>query len=274
MLEREARKLRALQEELARSRSLEMLRTKGEMVLAYMHTVEPGQTLLKVEGADFTIALDPSLTPVENAQAFFREYRKAQSAQEGLPEKVAEAQAGVDFWDGLITSLELAASYDDIRAVQEEMRAARKGPAPQEQPKQQKGKSKGRKSAQEKLPQPLRLRTSHGAHLLVGRTAGQNDTATFRLAAPDDLWLHVRGAPGSHVILRVEGGYSEADVEEAAGIAAAYSKLRNEGYVDVLVTERRNVRKVPGAPPGTATYKNERVLRVRPTSPVPLKHEM
>jgi predicted ribosome quality control (RQC) complex YloA/Tae2 family protein len=281
LLAREERRLRALQEELARSRSLEMLRTKGEMVLAYMHTVEPGQTALRVqgslqgEGEDFTIALDPALTPVENAQAYFREYRKAQSAQAGLPEKVSEAQSAVDFWDGLVTSLELAASYDDIRAVQEEMRAARRPPTlDQPQPKPGKGGSRDRsKNRQEKLPQPLRLRTHRGAHLLVGRTAGQNDTATFRLASPEDLWLHVRGAPGSHVILRVEGGYTEDDVEEAAQIAAGYSKLRTEQYVDVLVTERRNVRKVAGAPPGTATYKNERVLRVRPILPGAIEKE-
>ena len=65
----------------------------------------------------------------------------------------------------------------------------------------------------------------------------------------------------------MEGGYSEDDIKEAAQIAAGYSKLRNEGYADVIITERRNVRKVAGAPPGTATYKNERVLRVRPIAP-------
>ena len=262
MLGREERKLRALQDELTRSQSLEKLRLKGEMILAYMHTLEPGQTTLKIEDEGLTIALDPALTPVENAQALFREYRKAQSAQEGLPEKIAGAQASVDYWDGLITSLDLAATYDDIRAVQEELRSTRKSFSPTIEQKPTGNKQKAARN--KKLPQPLSLRTRHGAHLLVGRTAGQNDTATFRLASPDDLWLHVRGAPGSHVILRAEGGYTESDLEEAAALAAAYSKLRNEGYVDVIVTEKRNVRKVAGGPPGAVTYKGERVVRVKP----------
>jgi predicted ribosome quality control (RQC) complex YloA/Tae2 family protein len=267
MLVREARRLRALREELARSRAAEMLKVKGEMILAYMHTLEPGQRILEIADEALKIELDPALTPVENAQAYFREYRKAQSAQQGLPERLTDAQATFDFWDGLLTSLDLAQSYEDIRAVQAEMQAARKSfatPLPQPESAPAKTKPKVRKGSQDKTPQPLRMRTHRGAHLLVGRTAGQNDTATFRLAASDDIWLHARGAPGSHVILRAAGGYTEEDVEEAARIAAGYSKLRNEQYVDVIVTERRNVRRVAGAPPGTATFKNERVLRVTP----------
>jgi predicted ribosome quality control (RQC) complex YloA/Tae2 family protein len=271
MLARERRKLRALEEEMERSRALETLRTKGEMILAYMHTLEPGQTVLEVEGVDFKIALDPALTPVENSQAYFREYRKAQSAQAGLPERIEAARADVDFWDGLLTSLELASGYDEIRAVAGEIAAARTQNAlAPEKETQRKGKKPGKGDRGAKIPQPLRLRTKLGAHLLVGRTASQNDTATFRLASPEDLWLHARGVPGAHVILRAESGYTEADLEEAASIAAAYSKLRNEQYVDVIVTERRHVRRIPNGPPGAATFRNERVVRVQPAVPTTL----
>jgi predicted ribosome quality control (RQC) complex YloA/Tae2 family protein len=100
--------------------------------------------------------------------------------------------------------------------------------------------------------------------MLLGRTAGQNDTATFRLASPDDLWFHVRTGPGSHVILRAAPDLTQEDIEEAARLAAGYSKLREDPKVDVVFTERRYVRRIPNGPPGQATYRNERAIRVTP----------
>jgi len=264
---REDRKLRALREEWERAQALEQLRHKGEMLLGYLHMVAPGQRQLTIPEEGLVIDLDPSLSPADNAQAIFKEYRKARSAHEGLPERIAEAEMRVGFADELLTSLDLASTYDEIRAVQAELQLARK---PSSQPaaagtdgKQNKPKGKNRKS-QEKIPQPLRLRTRYGAHLLVGRTATQSDTATFRLASPEDLWFHARGVPGGHVILRTEPGVTPNDIEEAASIAAAYSKSRTEAQVDVIYTEKRYVRRVPNAPPGFVTFKNERVVRVAP----------
>jgi predicted ribosome quality control (RQC) complex YloA/Tae2 family protein len=170
------------------------------------------------------------------------------------------------YLDELQTSLDLAATHDEIRAVQAELRGVRSpGGAAPEVASKPKG-SKGRKP-QEKLPQPLRARTRFGASVLIGRTAGQNDVATFRLADPEDLWLHARGVPGSHVILRTGQGFTEADLREAASYAAAYSKARTEAQVDVIYTERKHVRKVPNAPPGFVTFRNERVVRVPPLRP-------
>ena len=263
---RDERRLSALREQLARAASSDILRRKGEFLLGYMHTLKPGQQTLVLQEEGLTIDLDPSLTPVENAQALFREYHKARSAQEGLPALVAGAEMRVAFLDELATSLDLATAHDDIRAVQAEVRLANHPiePGLPNERDQQRPKGTARKG-QEKVPQPLRTQTTRGAQLLIGRTARQNDTATFRLAAPDDLWFHARGAPGSHVILRTSTTpISEEDIEEAASYAAAYSKLRQEAAVDVIYTEKRFVRKVANAPPGFVTYKNERVIRVAP----------
>ncbi len=268
---RDERKLSSLRDELQRSQALEEIRRRGEAILSYMHTLMPGEHRLVVPEEKLTIELDPGLSPVENAQALFREYRKAQSAQAGLPEKVAEAEMRVEYLDELITSLDLASNYDEIRAVQGEVRLAKTPttattgrPAIVEKGGKQRG-SKGKvRKAQEKRPQPLRLQTQQGAQLLVGRTASQNDVATFRLAAPQDLWFHARGVPGSHVILRVGQGITPKDVEEAASVAAAHSRARNEAQVDVLYTEKKYVRKVPNSPPGFVTYKQEQVIRVAP----------
>jgi predicted ribosome quality control (RQC) complex YloA/Tae2 family protein len=114
----------------------------------------------------------------------------------------------------------------------------------------------------------LRVTSSDGIPILVGRSARQNDAITFGQARPGDLWLHARNVPGAHVIVRGEGrSVPERTVAEAARLAAQHSKARHDTAVDVIVTERRHVRRIPGAPPGLVTVSGERVLRVRPASP-------
>ncbi len=103
-LGREGRKLAALREQLRELEALEELRHKGEMVLSYMHTLQPGQHRLELPEEGVAIELDPGLTPVENAQAIFREYRKAKAAHEGVPALVEAAELSVEYWDGLLTS--------------------------------------------------------------------------------------------------------------------------------------------------------------------------
>ncbi len=175
-----------------------------------------------------------------------------------------EAELRVAYLDDLATSLDLASSYDEIKAVHTEVKQAGKPPLPPQEAAA-KPKSKGKiRPGQVKLPQPLRLQTQNGVQMLLGRTAGQNDTATFRLATPDDIWFHARGAPGAHVILRAASGLSDEDIEEAARLAAGYSKKREDAQVDVIYTEKKHVRKIPNSPPGQVNYKNERVIRVAP----------
>ena len=111
----------------------------------------------------------------------------------------------------------------------------------------------------------LRLRTTEGLELLVGRSAGQNQAVTFGLGRPDDIWLHARGCPGAHVILRSAGEDPSArSVEEAASVAAYYSASRASTKVTVDWTRRKLVRRL-GAP-GLVSYSGETTLSVRPMS--------
>jgi predicted ribosome quality control (RQC) complex YloA/Tae2 family protein len=107
-----------------------------------------------------------------------------------------------------------------------------------------------------------------GWHVLAGRTDAANDRLSLRLARPDDLWFHMRGMPGSHVLLRVPPGAApdRATLELAAGLAAYHSKARTAGTVAVSCTEARHVSKPRGAKPGTVTIRKERTLKVRPPS--------
>jgi predicted ribosome quality control (RQC) complex YloA/Tae2 family protein len=110
-----------------------------------------------------------------------------------------------------------------------------------------------------------------GWEVLAGRTDRDNDRLSLRLARPDDWWFHVRGQPGSHVLLRVPAG-REPDrsvLEQAAAVAAWHSRLREGRQVPVSATRARHVTKPRGAPPGTVAIRRERVFKVRPGLPRP-----
>ena len=104
----------------------------------------------------------------------------------------------------------------------------------------------------------------------MGKNAKQNDALTFRYAQKHDLWMHARGTPGSHTVLRLPGRHSQPSprvLERAASIAAYYSKAQGSALVPVMVTERKYVRKAKGAPPGAVVVEREEVLLVEPKLP-------
>ncbi|MCS6938778.1 MAG: NFACT family protein [Roseiflexus sp.] len=255
--ERLERQRSALQAELQRAADLDRLRWEGEMIFAFLHALTPGQDHLEVEGR--TITLDPRKSPVECAQERFRAYDKAKSALAGLPERLRAVELRLAGLDETLALLDLAERFEEIEAIAREAEAeGYLGPAPAE---------RARKRPARPMP-PLRVESSDGFTIYVGRTAQQNEQVTFRLGAPDDLWLHVRGAPGAHVIIKTGGrDVPDRTIEEAAALAAYYSSLRSSVSVDVEIARRRHVRKVRGGPAGLVTYQAERAVRVAPRSP-------
>jgi predicted ribosome quality control (RQC) complex YloA/Tae2 family protein len=119
------------------------------------------------------------------------------------------------------------------------------------------------------VPRLLAYELPGGWQVLAGRTDADNDQLSLKLAAPDDLWFHVRGMPGSHVILRARPGEQpdRETVRRAAAIAAYHSKARSGGSVAVSCTEARHVSKPRGAKPGTVTIRHERIIKVHPGLP-------
>lgn len=118
-------------------------------------------------------------------------------------------------------------------------------------------------------PQCWKYDLPGGYEVLAGKTDADNDVLSLQLAAAGDLWFHVRGLPGSHVILRhPEGEKPDANaIRQAASIAAWHSKARNAGNVPVCYTESRHIGKPRGAKPGSVTVKREKTVRVRPALP-------
>ena len=256
--ERVRRKREALERAMVSQAQVEELRRQGEMILAYAHRVEPGQREMAVlVGADeppLLIELDPTLSPVENAQRYFGRYKKAKSAAGEIPALLQRAELEMRYLDQLETDLDLAANRPEIREVEASLAEA--GYIREKRGRRKVGRS-----------QPLAVNSQDGLLILVGKNSRQNEEVTFRRAAPHDLWLHVRGAPGAHVIVKTGGReVPEATLRQAAQLAAYYSQARGSTRVDVAYTERRYVRPIKGAGPGLVTYAQEKTIRVVPGS--------
>lgn len=252
----------ALAGELEHARGLERLRWEGEMIFAYLHTIAPRQAELRFEdeqGQTHAIQLDPQRSAVEAAQSRFRAYDKAKSAVEGVPERLRATELKLAGIDDTLAFLAVAEGFEAIETIAIE--AAEQGYLPNRQPA---GK---RRSARPKAL-PLRLESSDGLLIYVGRSAGQNDMVTFKIGAPDDLWLHARGLPGAHVIIKSAGrAVPEQTIAEAAGLAAYFCQAREEHAVEIDYARRSVVRRIRGAPPGLVSYQAEGTLRAQPQPP-------
>ncbi len=253
------RRHEALERSWHQSAEADRWRRSGEWILAYAHTIEPGQAELvadTLDGEVLIIPLEPDLPAVANAQVYFDRYRKAQRAAEGVPARMEEVSLALRDLEQLATDLDLAASrpeIDEVRAALMESGYIK--------PKKGKAVKPGRS-------QPLSLTSPDGFPILVGRNSRQNDTVTFRQAKAEDWWFHARGVPGSHVIVRSGGDSLPPDtIRQAAELAAYFSKSRDEADVQVDYTRRRYVRRIRGAAPGLVTYTREQGIRVSPRGP-------
>lgn len=251
------KKLESLQSSLRDDADLEHLRHSGELLLAYQYTLSPGQTILRaqyeVDGPELEIAIDPALTPLENAQRYFEKYEKAKRARAGVPKLVEATRQELDFLNQLEIDLDLASNWPEIGEVQDALQAN--------------GYWRGTKTARPggEKSAPLKVSAGEGFVVWVGRNSRQNDAVTFDRGGPEDLWLHARGVPGAHVIIK-SGGAPVPDhvIERAAAIAAYYSRARTETRALVDVTRRKYVRKIKGGRPGMVTYRNETTVEVVP----------
>jgi len=256
------RRLSALEHQLASGQSeRDPLRRAGEQILAHHLDLAPGSTELAVDGERFE--LDPRQTPVENAQAYFARYRKAREAEERVPMLLEEAGQHAEHLAELHTLVEVADQMEAIRALRREVGAAT-GSIARADTTQAPKSARAAKQSSRSAPH-RRVSLGDGWEALLGTSAAGNAHVTFDLAQPEDVWLHARGVPGAHVIVRTNGSSPpEGIVERAAQLAAWHSASREAGAVEVDVAQRRYVRKIPNAPPGLVRYSNERTLRVAP----------
>jgi len=257
-------KLRARLDSLERSLTdeseREILRQSGELILAYQYTLSKGQTELRAqydpEQSELVIQLDPALTPLENAQAYFAHYDKAKRALEGVPGLIAQTRNELAYLEQLETDLEFAMSWPEIDEVQVALQS--KGHWRGKATKRIRG---GGQSA------PLKVVTKDNFVIWIGRNSRQNEQVTFGKGGGQDLWLHARGVPGAHVVVKFDGRpIPDMVIDQAASLAAYYSAKRTDGKVLVDVTRCMYVKKVKGAGQGMVTYRNEEPRTIVPHS--------
>lgn len=250
--ERIERQLRALQQEMSKADAMEQLRWEGEMIYAYMHEITPAMTELVVDGQ--VITLEARVKPSLQAQARFKAYDKAKSALAGLPERIATAQDELAGINETLAYLELADSYENIESVARDAMQAgwlRSTDVP--------------KQSRARPVPPLRVVFDEHTTIYVGRNAHQNQLVTFTIGSANDIWLHARGIPGAHVVIKHTGpGMRDQALLRAAQLAAYYSAHRHESAVDIDICRRSAVRRIKDGPIGLVSYHADTTIRAEP----------
>ena len=248
-MERCQRKLAMQTEELASAQKMEEYRQMGEAINANLYLLKKGMTEASLpnwsdpEGGTITVPLDIRLTPSQNAQRYFKKYQKARSAREIAAEQRDKTLAELDYLEGMLLDVDKCDGESELEEIRQEL--VRTGYL----------KKVTNRRQQRQLPQsrPYRYISSDGIEILVGKNAAQNDRLTLG-AKPEELWLHAKDMPGSHVIVRCEGEIPLGTLKEAALLAAWYSKGQRSSSVPIDYTRRKYVKKPSGAAPGRVIY--------------------
>lgn len=253
LTERVRRRVANQQKELEETAQGETSRLYGDLISANLHRMAKGDTLLETanfydeSGASVAIGLDARLTPSQNAQRYYKEYRKSQTARRMLAEQIAAGQEELIYLESVQYALSQADSFDAILAIRFEL--SEQGYLRRE--KQLKGKQPKKKADEHYL----RFLSSDGFEIIVGRNNRQNDQITFKKAMGRDIWFHARNIPGSHTLLVTDGKTPpDSSLTEAALLAAWYSKAQGSAQIPVDYTEARRVKKPQGAKPGFVNY--------------------
>ena len=246
--ERAVRKAINRTQELEDCKDKETYKLFGDLIAANMYRLEKGVPYYDLENyydnnKIVRIPADIMLTPSQNSQKYYKEYRKKQVAESKLNEFINEANDEADYFESVIDSLSRAETDGEITAIKAEL-------ASQGYIKKGNDKKKEQKSLK-----PMHFKTRDGFDVYVGRNNIMNDKLTRKTAKNYDTWFHVQSAAGSHVICETSGNQiSDGASHDCAVIAAYFSKARESSNVAVDYTLVKNVRKPNGAKPGFVVY--------------------
>ncbi|MBQ8767209.1 MAG: NFACT family protein [Clostridia bacterium] len=258
-IERTSRKINNRKTELQKSENREEIRIFAELITANQYRLTEKSSVYQLENYYdnnnlIDIPANPALTPLQNAQKYFKEYKKAVNAEKLLHNLIEEGEQELVYLDSVLDNLSRADSEREIGEIRDEL----------EQGGYLKIK-KGNKIKKEKPLQPLEFMSSDGFKILVGRNNIQNDILTLKTAKNYDMWLHVQKHAGSHtVIIADKKEITETAIFEAACIAAYHSKAKDSSSVAVDYTLIKNVKKPSGAKPGKVIYNTYNTVYVTP----------
>ena len=242
----------------------ETFKLYGELLCAYAHEIKvPGKSVTVLDyntGEDVTIPMDDALSTIDNSKVYFDKYRKMKRTFDALTGYIEKTREDLDHIGSVALELDLATCEDDLIAIRRELEEAGYVKATHTS-------GKGKKRPKKEESAPIHYVTPDGFHIYVGKNNFQNDELTFKFANGNDWWFHLKGAPGSHVILKTEGReVSDSAMEQAAAVAAFYSSGRDNAKAEVDYLERRNVKKPGGARPGFVVYYTNYSMVVKPSA--------
>lgn len=262
LIERTSKKINNLREELLQAEDAETKRIYAELINANLYSLQKGSSEYEVADYynDYKMTKIPAaehLSPAQNAQRYYKEYRKAQTAKKVLAQQIEAASADLEYLETVRDELSRAETERELNEIRTELSGA--------------GflKSKtGTKNKKNAPMKPLEFISPNGSRVLVGRNNTQNDALTFKISSKNDIWFHAKKAPGSHVVLVCsEKEPLPEDIEFAAGVAAWYSSVRERGSVEVDYTKVRNIKKPPASRPGFVIYHVYSTLYVKAIRP-------
>ena len=245
-LERNLKKAELQEKQLLDTEKKEQFRVYGELLHTYGYEAKPQDKEIKVlnyyNQEELVIPLDPMLTAAENAKKYFDKYNKMKRTYEALSQYIKETKEEIAHLESVESALNMALMEEDLIQIKEELT--------------QEGYIKRKNIKKEKVTsKPYHFLSSDGFHMYVGKNNYQNDDLTFQFATGNDWWFHAKNIPGSHVILKSEGKeVPDKTFEEAASLAAYFSKARGNEKVEVDYVEKKHVKKPSGAKPGFVVY--------------------
>ncbi len=259
-LSRTQNKYAAFLDSIRQTEAFETARVNGELILANLHLARPGMSELVVDDyfvdppVKRVIALDPAFNAQDNAKRYFKQYRKGKLGKAYAEGQIETLEREIQYLEGQLENIEKCDTLYELSEIREELvreRYLRPDKAQQAKPAK-------------KQSAPMRFLSSDGIVIYVGKNNRQNDALTFQTARLDNLWLHAKNIPGSHVIVDYAGDPPESTLREAAMLAAYYSQARASSGVPVDYTPRKFVKKPSGSRPGMVIYTTNRTVYVSP----------
>ncbi len=239
--------------ELEECEKKEEMRKFGELITASIYTLKKGMSHARVidyyveDTPEILIPLDTRLTPAQNAQAYYKKYTKMKNAEREISKQIEQTEREIAYIDSVLDSLSRACGQSELDEIRRELTEAGYASAQKKQNPAKKAQNTGK---------PIEYITSGGYRLLCGKNNLQNDYLTTKFAEKSDWWFHVKGAPGSHVIMLLDGREEPPaeDFTEAATVAAVNSSLSESKNVSVDYTLVRHIKKPAASKPGFVTY--------------------
>lgn len=261
--ERTAKKIVILEKTLQDAENKEKYKVSGDLITANIYMIEQGMKSAEVQNfyADgmptVTVGLDPSLTPPQNAQRYYKKYNKAKTAETEAAKQLKSAREELDYLESTLAALENAETESDLNAVRAELTG--EGYL----------KNSSAKKQKQLVSKPMHFTSPDGFDVYVGKNNTQNDYLTLKMANSSDIWFHTKNIHGSHTVIKlgIDKDVPKSTMLFAAQLAAYYSKARNSSQVPVDYTQIKNVKKPNGAKPGMVIYDSYNTVYVTPSCP-------